>query len=93
MGALNRAILLGCDNYFIPVVPDMFSLRGMQNIGRAFASWIINFQNSLIRAKIMEFDCIMGVPKFQVMYYNSLINIEKKKRRLSKIGAIKSLKL
>lgn len=64
MGALNRAILLGCDNYFIPVVPDMFSLRGMQNIGRAFASWIINFQNSLIRAKIMEFDCIMGVPKF-----------------------------
>ena len=38
MGALNRAILLGCDNYFIPVVPDMFSLRGMQNIGRTFIS-------------------------------------------------------
>ena len=65
MGALNRAILLGCDNYFIPVVPDMFSLRGMQNIGRIFASWIMNFQNSLDRAGEMQFDCIQGMPKFE----------------------------
>lgn len=64
MGALNRAILLGCDNYFIPVIPDMFSLRGTQNIGRTFATWISNFQLSLDRADISNFDCVKGTPKF-----------------------------
>ena len=64
MGALNRAILLGCDNYFIPVIPDMFSLRGTQNIGRTFATWITNFQLSLERASISGFDCVTGTPKF-----------------------------
>ena len=64
MGALNRAILLGCDNYFIPVVPDMFSLRGMQNIGRTFATWINNYQLSLDRTMISGFDCVAGAPKF-----------------------------
>lgn len=64
MGALNRAILLGCDNYFIPVIPDMFSLRGTQNIGRTFATWITNFQLSLDRTSISGFDCVTGTPKF-----------------------------
>lgn len=64
MGALNRAILLGCDNYIIPVVPDMFSLRGTQNIGRIFATWISNFQLSKERVTINDFDCVIGTPKF-----------------------------
>lgn len=64
MGALNRAILLGCDYYFIPVVPDMFSLRGTQNIGRIFATWILNFQLSLERTKLSDFACVKGMPKF-----------------------------
>lgn len=64
MGALNRAILLGCDNYFIPVIPDMFSLRGTQNIGRTFATWISNFQYALERVTLSNFDCVCGTPQF-----------------------------
>ncbi len=64
MGALNRAILLGCDSYFIPVIPDMFSLRGTQNIGRIFATWILNFQLSLERTNISGFSCVKGMPQF-----------------------------
>lgn len=64
MGALNRSILLGCDYYFIPVVPDMFSLRGIQNIGRIFANWILNYQRSLERIKNPDFLCVKGIPKF-----------------------------
>ena len=64
LGALNRALLLGCDYYFIPMIPDMFSLRGSQNIGRVFANWITNFQLSRLRVNIQDFECIEGKPKF-----------------------------
>lgn len=64
LGALNRAILLGCDNFLIPMIPDMFSLRGSQNIGRVLASWIKDFQLSKQRMKDMDFRCIYGQPKF-----------------------------
>jgi len=64
LGALNRAILLGCDNYIIPMIPDMFSLRGSQNIGRVFASWIQDYQVSRQRLGDVDFNCITGQPKF-----------------------------
>lgn len=81
MGALNRAVLLGCDDYFIPVIPDMFSIRGMQNIGRTFATWIENYQLSLKRAKISDFDCIKGSPRFEgyvLQQFNKYRNKETK---------------
>ncbi len=65
LGSLNRAILLGCDNFIIPMIPDLFSLRGSQNIGRVFADWIesYNYSKERIRAKI-DFDLPDGTPKF-----------------------------
>jgi cellulose biosynthesis protein BcsQ len=30
-GSLNRAVMLGCDSFFVPMIPDLFSLRGSQN--------------------------------------------------------------
>lgn len=64
LGALNRAMLLSCDNYFIPMVPDMFSLRGTQNIGRVFANWIENYQLALKRMEEMDFQIAPGHPHF-----------------------------
>lgn len=64
LGALNRSVLLGCDNFFIPMVPDMFSLRGSQNIGRVFASWIINYQLSKQRTVLSDFESVEGKPMF-----------------------------
>lgn len=39
LGSLNRAVLLSCDYFFVPLVPDMFSLRGLENIGTTFSTW------------------------------------------------------
>ncbi len=64
LGVLNRAMLLSCDNYVIPMVPDMFSLRGTQNIGRVFAGWIKDYQLSLTRAGEFKFDVAPGRPQF-----------------------------
>lgn len=64
LGVLNRALLLSCDNYIIPMVPDMFSMRGTQNIGRVFANWIALYQQSLTRVGDLDFAVAPGMPCF-----------------------------
>ena len=39
LGALNRAAMLAADAIVVPVAPDLFSLRGLQNVGAALADW------------------------------------------------------
>lgn len=66
LGSLNRSILLGCDNFIIPMIPDLFSLRGSQNLGRVFADWIRNYYTSKQRVGVQNipFDIPNGTPKF-----------------------------
>jgi cellulose biosynthesis protein BcsQ len=39
LGAINRAALLGADCVVVPVAPDIFSLKGLTNVGRALKDW------------------------------------------------------
>lgn len=64
LGSLNRSVILGCDNFIIPMIPDLFSLRGSQNIGRVFAQWIDDYSFAKQRAKVTTFDIPTGEPKF-----------------------------
>jgi len=64
LGSLNRAILLGCDHFIIPMIPDLFSLRGSQNLGRVFATWIRNYTLSKNRIGALPFATPNGTPKF-----------------------------
>lgn len=64
LGSLNRAILLGCDNFIIPMIPDLFSLRGSQNLGRVFAEWIKNYTISRERMGKLSFITPNGKPIF-----------------------------
>ena len=63
-GALNRISLLDCDYFFIPMVPDLFSLRGSQNLGRVFAEWIKQYSGAIERAKLNAITVPKGKPKF-----------------------------
>ena len=38
-GPLNRSVLLSSTHYIIPLIPDLFSLRGLQNIGDIISKW------------------------------------------------------
>lgn len=40
VGPLNRAILLDCSCFIIPVSCDLFSLRALKTLGRTLTSWI-----------------------------------------------------
>lgn len=39
LGAINRAALIGIDYVVVPVAPDLFSLKGLSNVGRGLYDW------------------------------------------------------
>lgn len=39
LGAINRSVLIGTDHVIVPLGADLFSLRGLQNIGPALREW------------------------------------------------------
>jgi len=39
LGAINRAALLAADHVVVPLAPDLFSLRGLSNLGPALRLW------------------------------------------------------
>jgi hypothetical protein len=43
LGSLNKAIISTVDAFLIPCLPDVFSLYGIRNIGRALEEWIAQF--------------------------------------------------
>ena len=46
LGLLNRVILLGCDYFVVPLMPDALSLQGIENLGNMFAQWKENWRNT-----------------------------------------------
>lgn len=39
LGAVNRAALIAADHVVIPLAPDLFSLKGLQNLGPRLRDW------------------------------------------------------
>lgn len=52
LGALNRAVLLASDAVVVPLAPDLFSLRGLQNVGEALSEWREEWETA--RVKILQ---------------------------------------
>jgi cellulose biosynthesis protein BcsQ len=52
LGAINRAALLAADRVLMPLAADLFSLRGLSNLGPVLREWRANWQDlALPRAK------------------------------------------
>ncbi len=50
LGAINRAALIASDHVVIPLAPDLFSLRGLQNLGPTLREWRLGWRDRLARA-------------------------------------------
>ena len=58
LGILNKVIISTVDGFLIPCMPDMFSLYGIQNIGKSLKSWKRDFDiifSLLSNAKLSRF--------------------------------------
>jgi hypothetical protein len=47
LGAINRAALIAADYIVIPLVPDLFALQGLKNIGTRLRDWQMGWQERL----------------------------------------------
>ena len=45
LGSINRAVLIGCDHFLIPISIDIFSIRATENI----SSWLGEWKKKLVR--------------------------------------------
>lgn len=63
IGPLNRAILLDCDGFIVPVACDLFSERALSTLGQAVKNWVVDWQT--VRS-IAPPDTILldGTPRF-----------------------------
>lgn len=59
LGALNRSVLGGCDYFITPLSPDLFSIKGTQNLGNKFLTWNNEWNNILNRWRDSGFE---GLP-------------------------------
>lgn len=50
LGAINRSALLDADYVVVPVAPDIFSLKGLTNVGRGLGEWRKGWQKRLTNA-------------------------------------------
>lgn len=44
LGSLNKVVISTVDGFFIPAFPDLFSLYGIRNIGKALRAWRSEFE-------------------------------------------------
>lgn len=47
LGAINRAALIAANHVVIPLAPDLFSLRGLNNLGPALRGWRTDWEKRL----------------------------------------------
>ena len=46
LGLLNRVILLGCDYFVVPLMPDALSLQGIENLGNMLEKWKLDWKHT-----------------------------------------------
>ena len=46
LGILNQTILLGADYFIVPMMPDAFSVQGIENLGTIFERWKAQWRNT-----------------------------------------------
>ena len=64
LGPFNRTALTSCDYFITPVAPDLFSIRGTQNLGNKLVSWRAEWDLISAAGKGSNIDLPNGAPKF-----------------------------
>jgi chromosome partitioning protein len=60
IGALNRTVLISTDHVVVPLAPDLFSLRGLQNLGPRLRTWRQEWSERRPKSKTAGLDLPRG---------------------------------
>ena len=75
LGALNKSVISTVDGFFVPALPDLFSLYGIKNIGKALTAWKDEFD---IIYKLISSDKRKNFPEKYVTFLGYTIYNAKK---------------
>jgi len=65
VGALNRALLLSCDHFVIPLACDLYSLRALRSVRQSIAGWMEDAKNIRVAgASLKDANFLPAKPKF-----------------------------
>jgi cellulose biosynthesis protein BcsQ len=64
LGAINRAVLGGSDYIISPVSPDLFSIRGTENLGNKLVTWRSEWDQCNAAWQSNDLSIPLGRPKF-----------------------------
>lgn len=64
LGAINRAVLAGSDYIITPVSPDLFSIRGTENLGNKLLTWRNEWDQCNTAWKGNDLEIPKGCPQF-----------------------------
>lgn len=62
LGAINRAALIAADYVVLPLVPDLFSMQGLRNLGPKLTDWRTGWQERLQKNRTPD----LALPKGQM---------------------------
>jgi cellulose biosynthesis protein BcsQ len=60
LGAINRSALLAADYLVVPMIPDLFSLQGLKNLGPSIREWRIGWQERLKKNPVKDLELPAG---------------------------------
>lgn len=75
LGAMNKSVISTVDGFFVPALPDLFSLYGIKNIGKALSAWKDEFD---IIYKLISKDKRKNFPERYVTFLGYTIYNAKK---------------
>ena len=61
LGAMNRAALIAADYVIVPLAPDLFSLRGLSNLGPTLRRWRAEWRERRVRNPVADLALPRGV--------------------------------
>ena len=64
LGSLNRAVLAASDYFITPVSPDLFSIRGTENLGNKLNTWRTGWDQCNSYSDFIDFQLPAGRPCF-----------------------------
>ena len=60
LGAINRSVLLATDYLVVPMIPDLFSLQGLKNLGPSIREWRNGWQERLKKNPVKDLELPKG---------------------------------
>jgi len=60
LGAINRSILIAADYLVVPLIPDLFSLQGLKNLGPSVREWRNGWQERLKKNPVRDLELPSG---------------------------------